>query len=60
MPDAKSFGLPQELVAINPVKAADLVSVHFSEEVRPIIDKLEVKWPPPSKLHWLWALYSSV
>ncbi|KAJ8352334.1 hypothetical protein SKAU_G00238100 [Synaphobranchus kaupii] len=31
----------QELVAIDPAKAADLVSMHFSEEVRPIIDKLE-------------------
>ncbi|XP_035266136.1 vacuolar protein sorting-associated protein 8 homolog isoform X1 [Anguilla anguilla] len=31
----------QELVAIDPAKAADLVSVHFSEEVRPIVDKLE-------------------
>ncbi|KAI1898316.1 hypothetical protein AGOR_G00071070 [Albula goreensis] len=31
----------QELVAIDPTKAADLVSVHFAEEVRPIIDKLQ-------------------
>ncbi|KAJ8255316.1 hypothetical protein GJAV_G00203490 [Gymnothorax javanicus] len=31
----------QELVAIDPAKAADLVSVHFAEEVRPIIGKLQ-------------------
>ncbi|XP_036401275.1 LOW QUALITY PROTEIN: vacuolar protein sorting-associated protein 8 homolog [Megalops cyprinoides] len=30
-----------ELVAISPSKAADLVSLHFSEEVRSIIDRLE-------------------
>ncbi|MFT7807999.1 vacuolar protein sorting-associated protein 8 homolog [Arapaima gigas] len=31
----------QELVAIAPAKAADLVALHFTQEVQPIISKLE-------------------
>ena len=37
-----SFFLLQELVSINPAKAAELVAGHFSSEVEPIITALQV------------------
>lgn len=36
------FCVLQELVSINPAKAAELVAVHFISEVEPIITALQV------------------
>lgn len=37
------FPSPKELLLLSPCKAADLVAIHFSEQIESIITNLQVK-----------------